>query len=281
LNESSRSDFGAPASGVSLCFVIPVRHHENAVDWPLLCRNLEETTRSIAAQTSSDWRGIVVANTGSKLPALPSGFDVVRVDFPPNPAHSPEGQTREQFLDHIRLDKGRRVLAGLLTTADARFVMTVDDDDLVSRRLVAFLSSRPADRIWSIDEGFCWTPGSRILYRYSDFSMFCGTSLVIPRAAFKLPATVAEADPEDVKVLFGSHVLVQDRLKAEGWQFDPIPFKGAIYRIGHAGNHSKAKSVLETWLLNKHVLRSPRRIARSLLRLRIYGPGSKREFGLP
>ncbi len=48
-----------------LTFVIPVRHQDNAPDWARLSANLAQTLASIAAQSHSDWQGVVVANEGA------------------------------------------------------------------------------------------------------------------------------------------------------------------------------------------------------------------------
>ena len=264
-----------------LCFVVPVRHHANAADWGLLRRNLVQTAASIAGQTHRGWRAVVVANEGSDLPDLPAGFSVVRVDFPPNPSYAPASTDREAFLDAVRLDKGRRVLAGVLSAPDARHVMVVDDDDLVSNRLAGFIAAQDGATAWRVDEGYCWTPGSRLLFRHWDFSRLCGSSLLIPRAAFDLPASVAAADPADIKALFGSHVIVKDRLATRGIAWKGIPFPAAVYRMGYGGNHSGAGSILRTWVLNRKTVANPIRLARHLRRCSLYTQRTRAEFGLP
>jgi hypothetical protein len=268
-------------SGIALCFVVPVRHHENAPDWDVLCRNLSQTAASIAGQLNPSWRAIVVANEGSELPDLPRGFSIERVDFSPNLFYDKKGQDRAIFHDAIRFDKGRRVLAGVLAASDAKFLMVVDDDDLVSNRLTGFVVDQPDTTGWRIDVGYSWTPGNRLLYRHSDFSGICGTSLIVPRAAFAIPPSVAEADPVLIREVFGSHVLVKQRLSEKGLLWKAIPFPGAIYRVGYVGNHSQTPSVVRTRVLNRASLRNPLRLLANLSRCRIYGDSLRREFGLP
>src|SRR5690606_10870385 len=96
-----------------LTFIIPVRHQDNARDWSLLKANLSQTAASIASQTDTGWRALVVANEGADLPPLPPGFDVVRVTFPPNRLHELGEADLEAVYDAFRADKGRRVLAGM------------------------------------------------------------------------------------------------------------------------------------------------------------------------
>src|SRR4051812_47151661 len=89
----------APPTRTVVTFVIPVRHPDNARNWPALIARLAETARSIAAQTDDGWRAIVVANSGAELPPLPAGFDTVRVTFPPNPLYDLTNDNREAVYD--------------------------------------------------------------------------------------------------------------------------------------------------------------------------------------
>src|SRR3954468_18580989 len=97
----------APATRTVVTFVIPVRHPDNARNWPALIARLAETARSIAAQTDDGWRGISAANTGAELPPLPAGFEIVRVPFPPNPLYDLTEANRQAAYDAVRFDKGR------------------------------------------------------------------------------------------------------------------------------------------------------------------------------
>src|ERR1700743_3319056 len=115
-------------SGV-LTFIIPVRHPENSPDWSALKLRLAQTIRSIAGQDDAGWRAIVVANKGSDLPPLPRNFRLMQVGFPPNPMFEQGDNDRETFLNSCRLDKGRRVLSGLLQADRSGYSMVVDCDD--------------------------------------------------------------------------------------------------------------------------------------------------------
>ena len=97
-----------------LTFIIPIRHQDNAKDWQRVKRTLAQTVQSIARQDRDGWKAVVIANHGADLPELPKGFDVKRVDFPPNQLHAQGNATQGQFYQAFRLDKGRRVLAGML-----------------------------------------------------------------------------------------------------------------------------------------------------------------------
>jgi hypothetical protein len=262
----------------NLTFIIPVRHPENSPDWTLQIKNLKETVASIANQDSPLWRCIIVANRTAEIPAMPSGVDVERVDFPPNPHHEKAGVSLEVFYDAVRLDKGRRLLAGLIRAKNSRFVMIVDDDDFVSRRLTSFVAANQASNGWVLRDGLVWGDGGKWTYRHDAFSDLCGTSRIVRTEIYKAPATVAEASEEYIKRTLGSHRYIDSQLAAAGTPLAALPFPGAVYRIGHASAHSKSRTILNSLVFNRQALRWPHRVPGKLARLRLLSPAVRQEF---
>lgn len=259
-------------------FIIPVRHQDNARDWGLLKANLTQTVASISNQTNGDWQGIIVANEGADLPDLPVGFSVVRVTFPPNVLHEIDKANVENVYDAFRADKGRRVLMGMLAARDSSFFMIVDDDDFVSARIVEHVAENQNTNGWTIDKGYIWDDGGKILLGYDDFSHLCGTSLIIRAALYGLPERFEDASLDWIKSMLGSHVRIADILAKNGTPLAPLPFRGAVYRVGHAGSHSKAPSLLVKYFLSWEALKRPRRLLRNMGKLRLVDDGARREF---
>jgi len=264
--------------GSILTFLIPVRHPENAKDWNLVKRNLTETTRSIAAQSDPRWSGFVVANRGSDLPTLPAGFEVIAVDFPPNPLHNMGSADLGAIYDAFRLDKGKRVLSGLVAAKPTGHVMICDDDDFVSRRLTEFVSTDQENPGWYIENGYVWA-GGRLVYRSSDFSHECGTSHIIRSDLLGVPETAQEMTEEKIKRSLGSHVSIANDLKAAGTPLSPLPFLGAIYRIGHAGAHSQSKGLLHRYFF-KSLIIHPHEVFDRLSRVAFLTPEIRSEFSV-
>ena len=264
----------------ALTFIVPVRHQDNASDWPKLKSNLEQTLASLSAQLSSNWHGVVVANHGADLPPMPEGFSVERVDFPANKLHDMGSASRDEVLDAFRLDKGRRVLAGMLAGRDTDYFMIVDDDDCVSNRLAGWVRENSGPVGWKIGRGYVWNDGSRLLYEHDDFNHVCGSSLIIQRGVYELPDTFDEADMEFVKAMMGSHHGVDRRMEAEGTPLQQVPFRAAVYRVGHAGSHSQTAGIFRKYVLagrwKRHLLGTLRRLAR--LR-RVTAPIRREFFG--
>jgi hypothetical protein len=265
-------------NGCVLTFIIPLRHPENSSDWPALKRRLAQTIRSIAGQDEVRWRAIIVANEGCDLPALPSNFELKQVRFPPNPMFEQGDNDREVFLDSCRLDKGRRVLAGILQADRSGYSMVVDDDDFVSCRLASFAASRPNENGWYMQKGYVWGDGGKLIYEHADFWKFCGTSHIVRTALYDLPASVEDADPEYLRRIFGSHVFVRDYLEARGTPLEPLPFVGAMYRIGHAGAHSKSPGLVRQVFFKREILKNPLKLAQRFARLRLVDAAVRQQF---
>jgi hypothetical protein len=259
-------------------FIIPVRHQENSSDWPSLKGRLTQTIASIAGQSSNDWQAVIVANEGADLPELPPRFSVARVTFPPNQLHDLHGSDREKVYDAFRLDKGRRVLSGMLAARHSRFFMIVDDDDFVSANIVSFVARHPAENGWKIEKGYLWNEGGRLLMHHNDFANFCGTSLIIRADLYRLPQNVEDADVDYIKSMLGSHIRIGKALADAGTPLAALPFRGAIYRVGHSGAHSKSSNLIRTYFLNRSILRHPRQLLRNVLAVRPLDRSLRHEF---
>ncbi|MDI1295514.1 MAG: galactosyl transferase [bacterium] len=260
-----------------ISFIIPVRHQANAADWPGLKRRLSETIQSISSQNNPNWQAVIVANHGADLPDLPDGFRIEHVSFPPNAKHDIAAFDRDEVYDSFRLDKGRRVLSGMLASLPTRYFMIVDDDDLVSSHITDYVIDHIGANGWKIDKGWVWSEG-QIFVPHDRFNDYCGTSLIIRSDLYELPTSVEAASDDYVKTFLGSHVRIGKILADKGAQLDRLPFRGAIYRVGHRGAHSKSAHVLRSQIFNANMLRKPPTLVRNLLGLRFLSKKMGREF---
>lgn len=260
-----------------LTFIIPVRHQDNAKDWNALKQRLSSTVRSIAAQTDGRWKAIIVANHGADLPPLPERFEVEHVDFPPNPLHERGNADEETFYERFRIDKGRRVLAGMLHAGQMGHVMIVDDDDFVSNRLVAFVAEQPRANGWYVKNGYVWGDGGNLLCLHPRFARFCGTCHIVRADLYGLPKTFEDASETYIKRMLGDHHFIDQHLARAGTPLEPLPFPGAVYRIGHAGAHSRSKGLIRHVFFRKVILKRPWKLG-LLLRMRRLTPALRREF---
>jgi hypothetical protein len=258
-----------------LTFVIPVRHQDSVPDWGPVAQRLEATTRSIAAQTRDNWQCVIVANEGARLPALGAAFRVVRVDF--NPPDLPrEADDPDNFYRGVRTDKGRRILAGLIAARPTGYVMTVDYDDFVSRRLAELVGREAGTPGWYFDSGWLYDGTPFILRQPSGFSKICGTSHVVRADLLDLPQSSMLATPDYVERL-GSHRFVESDLAARRQPLRRLPFAGAVYRIGHAGASSGSRSLLRTAFLNRNIV-NPAHLLRQFRSVRPLSRSIRDEF---
>ena len=263
----------------ALTFIIPVRHQNNAFNWDIVKTHLADTIRSIENQESKNWRAIIVANHGALIPSIPDGFEVKRIDFPPNPKFEIGTAPIEDIYDAVRKDKGRRVLAGMLHAGAMEHVMIVDDDDFISRKLTSFIERNKTANGFYFQQGYIWGDGGHWLFHYDgDFSKQCGTSHIIRADLYNLPKSIEQANCEYVSSMLGSHIFIREFLKNNDTPLAPLPFIGAVYRVGHAENHSKSNDMLTEYFLQKWLWRKPLRQIRRLMRLRILSANITREF---
>ena len=131
---------------------------------------------------------------------------------------------------------------------------------------------------WKIDKGYLWNEGGRLIMHYDDFANYCGTSLIVQSRLYDLPVSLEAADIDYVKSMLGSHVRIGNILAERGTPLEALPFRGAIYRVGHSGAHSKSSGLLATYFFNTSALRRPRQLLRNLRRVRPLDRGLRNEF---
>jgi len=261
-----------------ISFIIPIRHHDNAENWGDTIANLKQTLASISAQIVNNWQCTIVVNHGAKLPVLPNGVDVCYVDFPPNLLHEKDKYTKLEFRDAVKFDKGRRVLSGVIYSKETEYLMIVDDDDLLHVNLSKFVADNIGQSGWFINNGYLWGDKGSWLIEFPNFEMFCGTSFIVQRKHLTIAPSVAEADVEYMKSIFGSHYGYKAVFEQLGQPLKPVPFHAAVYRIGHSGSHSVSNGLFKKIFWTKKVLLSPRNFIKQLFAIRFLSGRFKKIF---
>lgn len=255
-------------------FIIPIRHHENIRDKCAFLQYLNTTTRSISQQSSKNWHCVLVANHGTELPELPENFDVVRVDFPPNLLHDKGTFATADVMEAVRHDKGQRVLAAILNAPETRFIMPVDDDDLICKHIVEFIELNSQKEGWYVEQGYeFFESNNRITsLAINSFWRACGTCNIFRPARLDLPTKADFTQNAIVSKFLGAHVFLKPNLMANGVPLEPLPFRAAAYRRGHINSHSSKASVefgaLRRHVLNRNLFKTPVQNFRKLGSLR-------------
>jgi len=245
-----------------LTFVIPVRHPSSITEPDIAKRLMAETLASIAAQTHPGWECVIAAERNADLPSLPAGIQVVETDIPvPKlPDIRVDKRANRQV---VRTDKGARIMTALVAARPRGHVMVVDYDDLISRRLAAFCAERTEANGWYVESGWLYSGGAFVSAYPEKFSRLCGTSIIVHSRLLQIPERCQDIDLDYAARTLGDHVYIRADLEEMGAPLEPLPFPGAVYRIGHRNSASFSVSML-SWLLNRSNIRSRKELARQL-----------------
>jgi hypothetical protein len=227
-----------------LTFITTLRHPQNCSDYGRVEELLGQSLASMCRQ-SGEFTVIVV---GNQRPSFDLGRHVrfVPVSFaPPSTIHGP--MTGRQA---VLRDKGTKLAVGLIAGQHSGMThfMPVDADDLVSRRLAAFVAQNAEAPGWYVGSGYSYSPRRHLVGGVRRFDHLCGTSLIL-RTDFLpvppgLPATASQAEVFEafgsfaVLELLGSHQSMRGYCASLGRPLQPLPFPGAVYVVETGENHS-------------------------------------------
>lgn len=242
-------------------FIVPFKSRDASSNWQMASQLCGNAIRSMLSNPSPEVRVILVCSE------IPNGLPedprlIVRSVCLPPPRTQYEKMT----------DKYLKFKAGLALSRQfaPMWLMRADADDLVSRRLVGFISQQDPDQLWFSEYGWRHSMGSRFVIKQPDFHLYCGTSSVAYATPDDLPRS--EDDPsKDYYLLQTSHTLLVDQRRALGISVRPIPFPTTIYIMNSGENWSG------DWALSNHGRRTRLKLA---LNMRPITPGLRREFGL-
>ena len=221
-----------------LAFVTSLRHPRNSHDYRVVERQLSTSLASWMRQSSPRFHVVVVGNVEPPLPDDPR-VHFIEVGFPP----PSEAEGPRTGIAAVLRDKGTKLAIGLraVRASGAQHVMFVDSDDFVSNRLAEFVSQHPDAAGWTFTDGWRINIERRALRPHrGDFHLQCGSSHIVRTDL--LPDVPTDAHTQDqlyaalgdrLEHWLGSHMHLHDDLDLE-----PLPFPGALYRVGHTEAHS-------------------------------------------
>lgn len=227
-----------------IAFVTSLRHPDNSASYDRVEHLLQRTLRSIEQQTNSDFVVIVVCNV---VPSFEVSTRVrfVQVDFPaPAPPNGPQTD-RASFVR----DKGSKIGVGLIAARPSNpdYVMIFDADDFVSRGLVAFSKAHPGADGWYVSDGWTYSSARGVFKKTRRFNKTCGTSFVMPFAAYGVPTNldvgasqdaVIEAFGERLDRILGAHRDALEWFESAQYVVERLPFRGSVYHVDTGENHS-------------------------------------------
>lgn len=251
-----------------LNFIIPVRHYLSVKDWVSVKSNLSNTIYSINSQSASNWHCYIVANEGTDLPEVNENFTIINVSFPLN--HLPDQTLDAQlFYDKVREDKGLRIYEAIKRCNKNDFFMVVDYDDFVNYTLADFVIKNANKAGWFVSVGYLYSGGEFIL-KHKKFDEVCGTSNIVKVSFLEHYFGQDGQLPLDkIKELLGSHRFIKKYMNDLGYEYNSLPFPGAIYNIGIANSTSQTPSIIRRVFSLHKIIKKPFEFLESLLGLRI------------
>lgn len=243
-----------------LTFIVPLKSAQSEDSWEHVSRLFKRTIASACAQTSSEFRVVVVCHD------IPDGnwtnprLEIISVDH----LDQPKPIQRE-----MRKDVQRKRLIGLNRALELSptHIMFLNSDDCVSKRLAEFVAHNPDSNGWYFRSGYFYSERQERLHLERwRYSQWCGSGHIVR--------------PEHLDYLQqasgGFHILHTEltrELRQHGNPLQPLPFHGGVYCVSHGENFHDYEPIL--W--PSHPLwRSVRR----LVCHRALTPGIRDEFGL-
>jgi hypothetical protein len=216
-----------------LAFIVALKSKQVSNDWDKVRLLFEATLASAYRQIDPDFRIIVVCHERPELEGrFDSRVEFIQVDFPPPDIGS--------YVDR-NLDKHRKYHVAKQRVLELRpdFVMILDADDLVSRRLTAFVNKRKGENGWVIQKGYRWHEGSKWLRLVSNHNQVCASSHILNFELVTFPAGPGDNSESVFRGLTGhNHREIDHAMKGRGRPLGRLPFPGAIYLVGHGEGNS-------------------------------------------
>lgn len=244
-----------------LTFIVPLQSPAVSRNWEkvqaLACR----TVRSLCQQESSEFAVVLVCNEApDHLPKSPR-LHLVEKAFP-----LPEKGKGMR-------DKFTKVKMGLVYTRKylpaTQFIMPVDADDVVSKRLVSHVIYHSSVRSgFHCQKGYLYSDRHDFFTRMNDLDRICGSTYIIKVDTGTLPC---EVESECVHpLLTKGHTVIGKYFTEIGQPLDPVPFRSVAYVTDTSENDSGITSISSSRSVN----------LRRLCKRVIFPQRLRREFGL-
>jgi hypothetical protein len=210
-------------------FGIPLRSKASSRNWLRVCELFRSTLSSILNQTNGDF-GVIVAC--HDVPSVANMTDP-RVEVLICAAKVPVNLNEQMTDKHLK----RRMIAAKLKRLGGGYLMSVDGDDLVSNRIVAFVERDRNPYGYIINRGYEFDCVTKRVLPAPRFNRLCGSSGIFHFEAHHLPDS-ANDPSETLSDYFRNHTEWSTVANNLGRPLKMLPFRGAMYVTNHGDNHS-------------------------------------------
>jgi len=264
-----------------LTFIVSMRARALSKNWAHHTSLLERTVDAILAQTHPDFEVVIVCHDvpGIRQAGHPK-VHMLPVDIP----------IPQRTNDDMCVDKVLKLSKGLEWAIPRRsdYVMFVDADDLVSRRLSEFVAAHDGENGWYFHSGYVHTYGDAWVRTHAPHHLICGTGAIVKTSLMRFEKSeFCRGEVANTLANAGIDYYLP-HLEAQGAPIRPLPFPGAVY-ILHPDSTSEVAGGTGYRLggtfaprpLWKRVLGPVKRAALTLPTLRPITPALRREFTIP
>ncbi len=235
------------------------RHLTNS--WERVVGLLEETLTSVFAQKSDRYRVSIVCN---EIPEGPI-FKDKRLNFIVLPPVPPEKVAAWSWADIVPKQMAMRRWA---VESGADYFFQLDADDLISNRLVEFVSEADPRAGYIIREGYAFNVQTAQVSKIpspnepeKEFDYYCGSSVIVSMNPMVRP----EARFSQLNAVFhDGHHVAKWRLKPVlGDEPAAVPFAAAVYRLKSGANKTERLNhhSLASWIFDTAVTPDPSLVA--------------------
>ncbi len=245
-----------------LTFIMPLKSPAICRDWSYVSRLAERSLKSVCRQTHGAFQLLLVCHRRPETDFAHPALTVIEEEF------DVPGPSREERM----ADKGRKIWRGLVAARAnlPGYIMLVDADDCVSRRLAGFVAAHPETAGWFFEIGYLHDQGSRWVLRKREFHLLCGTSHILRCQPWDLPSNVHENECDYWVASHGHHEMAAF-MRSRGTPLTHLPFCGAVYNT--ATSESYSGMALRNW-------HSRRILLYKMLNYRLLTRSIRDEYGL-
>jgi len=218
-----------------LYFLIPLRSKQSSKNWEQVERLFNATLASVFNQTDPAFRVIVACH---EKPELDRTYDdrlsFIQATYPPPMV------TSQHLTDKFYK---KRLLVNQALVSGASYIMFVDADDYISRRIATWVNVHCHVSGWFIRTGYEYNISAGTVRVTPNFNHICGTSAILNISDLKAPIDTCFTDYErkdEYLFDFGHNEWLEMLARSGKPPLDAIPFKGAVYVLNTGENWTNA-----------------------------------------
>ncbi len=212
-------------------FAIPLISRQASHDWSAVESLLTDTLASILHSTTRDFRVLIACHD---VPDTPYNADdkvkFLQVAFPPL-----MGRNRPM------LDKIHKLRTAALEARQSGpgYIMLMDADDLISKRLVEYVLADQDPYGYVISKGYELDYATGRVKWCPRYHLLCGSSVIAKVSLDDLPQSLEDEHSYFSSMIQGGHRMCEARSRDMGRPLRRIPFPAGMYIINNGENHSK------------------------------------------